>query len=189
MAEYGIVESGFIKKSYNIILDELIASWKASLGDDFDFREATPQKQIVSIEADKIAELWDMLEDLYNQRLISLSNNNALSYNVRSGGIRRNQATKSSGQITISGTNGTIIAVGFQVATDDNIIFQTTNSATIASGTATLTIEAVNAGSQGNVAASTITRPYTNNENKPCLSFLCSACSGGLFINSGAIVG
>lgn len=78
-------------------------------------------------------------------------------------GITRRPAVKATGQVTFSGTPGTVIPAGTQVSTASSeaapaIFFATKAEATIgAGGTVTVDIEAVEAGSSGNVAAGTIT--------------------------------
>lgn len=78
-------------------------------------------------------------------------------------GITRRPAVKATGQVAFTGTPGTVIPAGTQVSTASSettpaIFFATTAEATIGdSGTATVNIEAVEAGSSGNVAAGTIT--------------------------------
>ncbi|UVI32095.1 baseplate J/gp47 family protein [Paenibacillus spongiae] len=72
-------------------------------------------------------------------------------------GLTRKVAVKATGQIKATGTNGTIIPQGTEFATLDETYFITTASGTITGGTATIQIEAVNAGSASNVASGTIT--------------------------------
>lgn len=78
-------------------------------------------------------------------------------------GISRRLATKAAGQVTFTGTPGTVIPAGTQVSTASSeaapaIFFATKSDATIgAGGTVTVDIEAVEAGASGNVAVGTIT--------------------------------
>ena len=78
-------------------------------------------------------------------------------------GITRRAAVKATGQVTFTGTPGTVIPAGTQVSTASSeatpaIFFATKSNATIgAGGTVTVDIEAVEAGASGNVAAGTIT--------------------------------
>jgi len=78
-------------------------------------------------------------------------------------GITRRPAVKASGQVTFTGTLGTVIPAGTQVSTASSgaapaVFFATTSEATIgAEGTVTVDIEAMEAGASGNVAAGTIT--------------------------------
>lgn len=78
-------------------------------------------------------------------------------------GLTRRAAVKATGQVTFTGTPGTIIPAGTQVSTVSSgaapaVFFATTSEATIgAEGTVTVDIEAMEAGASGNVAAGTIT--------------------------------
>ncbi len=78
-------------------------------------------------------------------------------------GITRRPAVKASGQVTFTGTPGTVIPAGTQVSTASSgaapaVFFTTTSEATIGTeGTVTVDIEAMEAGASGNVAAGTIT--------------------------------
>lgn len=68
--------------------------------------------------------------------------------------VSRKEATKASGTVTATGTNSTVIPSGTELQRSDQAIFLTTASATIASGTATLEVEAQEAGEDGNTGAS-----------------------------------
>ncbi len=78
-------------------------------------------------------------------------------------GLTRKPAVKATGQVTFTGTPGTVIPAGTQVSTVGSeaapaIFFATKSDATIGTGgTVTVDIEAVEAGASGNVAAGTIT--------------------------------
>lgn len=78
-------------------------------------------------------------------------------------GLTRRPAVKATGQVTFTGTTGTVIPAGTQVSTASSeaapaVFFATTSEATIgAEGTVTVDIEAMEAGASGNVAAGTIT--------------------------------
>lgn len=78
-------------------------------------------------------------------------------------GVARKDASKATGEVTFSGTNGTLVPTGTVVAVlqsdpdADAVEFRTTASGTIASGTLTVAVEAAEAGATGNAAASTVT--------------------------------
>lgn len=78
-------------------------------------------------------------------------------------GLTRLAAQPATGTVTFTGTPGTLIPAGTQVSTTstdtvDAVIFDTTEDATIPSGsTVSVGIEAEVAGTSGNVAASTVT--------------------------------
>ncbi|AYO30797.1 hypothetical protein D2962_09405 [Biomaibacter acetigenes] len=77
-------------------------------------------------------------------------------------GITPHEAVKATGQVTFTGTPGTVIPVGTQVSTASNetspaVFFETTAEVTIGDGgTAIVDIKAVEAGTSGNVAAGAI---------------------------------
>lgn len=80
-------------------------------------------------------------------------------------GVTRKPASKATGEVTFSGTNGTVIPAGTLVSTTvapgstgPSVSFVTTEVGTIAAGTAVVGIEAVDPGLEGNVPAGAITR-------------------------------
>lgn len=79
--------------------------------------------------------------------------------------LERTDEVAAFGSVVFTGTNGTAIGTGVQVSTIapapdvEPITFRTTASGTIAGGTLTLPVQAVDAGLAGNVAANTITLP------------------------------
>ena len=153
----GVTETGFVKKTTQTIISELVEAAKENFGDDFDLRQGTVQYQILSDFANQFATLWDSAELLYNNRRISMAENVELDYAVRAIGIRRNQALNATGEATFTGTNGVTIPLGFIIQTTAGIQFQTTESGVIASGTVTLNIQSSTTGASNNVAANTIT--------------------------------
>jgi uncharacterized phage protein gp47/JayE len=74
-------------------------------------------------------------------------------------GVYPKDAVKATGQVTFTGTDGTVIPLGTEILTNDvdPIIFVTTEQKTITGGTATVAAEAKVAGINGNVAAGKIT--------------------------------
>ncbi|NNG67352.1 baseplate J/gp47 family protein [Caldanaerobacter subterraneus] len=72
-------------------------------------------------------------------------------------GIYRKAGTKATGQVKFSGNDGTVIPAGTIVQTESGLQFQTKAEVTIQGGVAVADIEAVEADSQYNVPANTIT--------------------------------
>lgn len=70
-------------------------------------------------------------------------------------GIARNPATAAVGNITCTGTNGTVIPAGTTLARSDGVEYTTNADATIAAGTATAAVTALIAGAAGNAVAAT----------------------------------
>lgn len=68
-------------------------------------------------------------------------------------GVLRTAATYAHGNVTFTGVDGSIITTGTRLKRSDGIFYLTTGSATVTAGTATLPVQAVNAGTLGNVQA------------------------------------
>ena len=79
--------------------------------------------------------------------------------------VPRKDEVKATGEVTLTGTNGTVIPIGTEVAVpaqdpdQEALAFVTTAGGTITGGTLTVAIEAVEPGSAGNVASGTISLP------------------------------
>jgi uncharacterized phage protein gp47/JayE len=71
-------------------------------------------------------------------------------------GITRSPAEYAEGNVTFTGTNGSVIASGTQIRRQDGALFETTASGTISGGTATVAAIAVDAGADGNTTAAII---------------------------------
>lgn len=69
-------------------------------------------------------------------------------------GITRKAATYSSGSVTFTGTSGSVIPSGTLIQRADGVQYETTAEGTLASGTVTVTVEAVEAGEDGDLDAS-----------------------------------
>lgn len=79
-------------------------------------------------------------------------------------GVERKLATKATGDITFTGTNGTVVAVGVEVQRADGFKYIVTTGGTVAAGTVTVTVEANEAGIDGNALVgvqTTLVSPIT----------------------------
>ena len=153
----GITAQGFEKKTFNEVLNEMIAEAQNLFGDDIDLRDETFMKQWLVIMAFKESERWDILEDIYNNYSVTQATNISLDYAVKFQGIRRKAAVKSTTPLTLNGDNGIVINSGYIVQTENEIKFETVTSGTITGGTVNLEVKALIAGADGNVLANTIT--------------------------------
>lgn len=67
--------------------------------------------------------------------------------------VPRVAAEFAAGQVTMTGTNGTVVPTGTVLQRSDGVRFETTAAGTVASGSVTLNIQAQEAGQGGNTAA------------------------------------
>ena len=70
-------------------------------------------------------------------------------------GVIRNPAAFASGPVTVTGTTGVVVPTGTQLQRSDGAAFVATADATLASGTAAVTVAAIEAGAAGNAVAGT----------------------------------
>lgn len=71
-------------------------------------------------------------------------------------GVIRRAASKATGSVIITGVDGTVIEVDTELQRSDNVVYLVTEEQTIASGTATVPVEAVLAGEDGNADEDTV---------------------------------
>lgn len=158
---YGITTTGFNKRDLNSIIDYVESSLKSAdkFGADIDFSNNDPVYQFSMPLMELFAEMWEVAEQDFYIPNPAYAEGIPLGYSGKYIGISKKQATKSTGTERFTGTAGTVIDINFQVGTDTNIIFITTESKIIPSGGyVDINIEAVNAGANGNVSENTITK-------------------------------
>jgi len=161
---YGLLTTGFNRKTYETVIEEMQARAKSLYGNDVNLENTSPLGMFIQLTAYFLASgdtedpgLWELAEDVYNSGYVDTGEGESLNKAVKYQSLTRRKAEKATGQITITGTNGTVVAAGFLGATTGGIQFATIEAFTIASGTATANIEAVNGGANTNVPAGTIT--------------------------------
>jgi len=161
---YGITPAGFVKKPYSVILAEIETSLRqpTSFGADVDLSINSPIGILAQLMANRASIQWEKLEEVYYSAFINTAIGSNLDRVVTLGGISRRPATKALVTLTISGTNGTAVGVGFKAQTPQGVEFQTIESGTIAAGTVDLQARAILAGTAGNAPAGTITEINTS---------------------------
>jgi uncharacterized phage protein gp47/JayE len=134
-----------------------------SLPSDLDKAEGSFIWDAISPAAIELALAAIWAQEVLRRGFASTTFGQYLDLRCKEHGLTRRPAVKATGQVTFAGTPGTAIPAGTQVSTASTeatpaIFFATKSNATIgAGGTVTVDIEAVEAGTNGNVAAGTIT--------------------------------
>ncbi|NQX67989.1 baseplate J/gp47 family protein [Paenibacillus alba] len=132
------------------------AKAKDAFGQNINTSERSVMGVLLRLFAWFLARAWQNSEDVYNSAYVNTATGPNLDRLGPYGGITRIQATKATGTLRITGTDGAIIPLGFRVAAGSSL-FETTASVTLGSdGTALATIQAVTPGRSGNLAAGTI---------------------------------
>lgn len=104
------------------------------------------------VHAGAIHGLYGHLDFLSLQIIIDTAEEAYLERWASVWGVPRLAAVKATGNITITGTNGTLVPLGTTLQRSDGAEFTTNADATIVAGTATAVVTAVVAGAAGNTA-------------------------------------
>jgi hypothetical protein len=62
---YGLTDNGFIKKPYEIIVEELEADYRRIFGESINLEPQSPQGQMIAIHAEGTYDVWEMAEAIY----------------------------------------------------------------------------------------------------------------------------
>lgn len=106
--------------------------------------------------AAELANMYVELDNVLKEVFAQTASGEWLEKRAAEFGIYRKQGTKSIGQVTFTGNDGTIIPAGTLIQTESGLQFQTKAEVTITNGQAIVDIEATEIGSQYNVPANTI---------------------------------
>lgn len=143
----GIDASGFVRDTLEEIKTQLEARWRAEFGANSDLSTNSPDGQIVGILSDRIAELEEGLEQVYNAFTPDGASGAALDQVCAITGTVRDPATASSVIATATGTPGTVLTVGREASVvDTGKRFATTAPATIVTVTAWSGLETLSVG-------------------------------------------
>ena len=154
---WGLTERGFLRPSYADLLDAFEVKAKELFGSTVNLSVRSPLGIFLRIFAWFAGLTWQLAEDVYNSGFIDTAAGVSLARLGAFIGIRVLAAQKATGSITITGDAGATIYAGFIVQARNNQRFVTLEDVTIgSSGTATVPIQAFEAGPDGNVAAGTI---------------------------------
>ena len=153
---YGITTSGFIRKPKDIIRSEKVTLARSKFGVDVDFSPYTYEGQWVDVMSENEDLIWQELENQYYQVYVQSATGVQLDRIAAYSGMPRRGSIKASVSLTFTGTDTTIIPLGFVCQTANGITFATTEQVTISGTTAIVNAEATLAGVTGNVSENSI---------------------------------
>lgn len=152
-----ITESGFQRQTYDEILAAQIVRAKQLFGDNIDTSEQSVFGKFLRLYCLDAETNQEIAEGAYLSAFPNSANGVSLDRLCVLAGISRNTATHALQNITITGTVGATIEIGFLVASGD-VVFHTMADYTIgADGTVEALVECDDAGTVGNVAIGSIT--------------------------------
>ena len=153
---YGITTSGFIRKPKDIIRSEKVTLARSKFGVDVDFSPYSFEGQWIDVMTENEDLIWQELENQYYQVYVQSATGVQLDRIAAYSGMSRRGSIKASVSLTFTGTDTTIIPLGFVCQTANGITFATTEQVTISGTTAIVNAEATIAGVTGNVSENSI---------------------------------
>lgn len=135
-----IDSTGVTIQTLQEILAELEASYKSIYGPDIDLSQNTPDGQRVGIIAKLSADLQAYGLTLYDLFDPDLSVGEMMNKVIKIAGIKRNPATRSSVEMTITTDKNLTLSSGYTARDDDNQQWVTTADNTLVTGANTVTM-------------------------------------------------
>lgn len=132
---YGITPQGFVRKPFNIIMQELVQTAQSGeyFGSDIDLSPESPLGALVHLMAWAIDRQWQLAEDVYYSMWLSTAEGVHLDRVCKLGFVSRRPATYATVILRFSGEPGSEVPAKTQAETAQNIVFETINDAVITS--------------------------------------------------------
>ena len=127
-----------------------------------DTREGSYTNKLVSPTATQIWKNYVAMNALLPIAYVDETSGEYIDKRAVEHGIIRKPGTKAHAELTLTGTDGTVIQAGTIFLTLDGLEYETAGAVTIASGTAAVTANAMEAGESYNVPAGSITNQYNS---------------------------
>jgi uncharacterized phage protein gp47/JayE len=109
---FGLTPEGFVAKRTSDCKGELIDEYRARFGQNARVDDGAVAGQWLSMMADREADLWALLEEVYQARSISGASGEALDQHLANAGTSKQPATYSVVTLSLTGTGGTVVAAG-----------------------------------------------------------------------------
>ena len=143
----------FSRPTLRTLIDRTIADINARLP-DADARLAFSNLNVLAyVNAGTAHGLYGFIDWLSRQIIIDTAEVEFLDRWAGIWGVTRKAAAPATGNVTFTGTNGSTISIGTLAQRADGVQYQTTALGTIASGTATVAVVAVDGGAASNAVA------------------------------------
>lgn len=153
MADWGVTEKGFRRKTYPEIISDMEAKAKDLFGADIDLSSASPLALFLRVIAFGLSLIWMVAERVYYSGYVDTATGQSLDYVVKYAGISRRPATPARRMLRFAGDPGVVIPRGFLVEAEmTGARFATVEDAVIeADGTVEVMAQAVEPGLSGNI--------------------------------------
>jgi uncharacterized phage protein gp47/JayE len=130
---YGITPQGFIRKPFNVILQELVQTAQSGeyFGNEIDLSPESPLGALVHLIAWAIDRQWQLAEDVYYSMWLSTAEGVHLDRVCKLGFVSRRPATYATVVLRFYGEPGAEVPAKTQAETAQNIVFETISDAVI----------------------------------------------------------
>lgn len=151
-------EKGYIRPTYDELLEARIAQAQELFGDDIDTSDASPLGKFIRLAVQDLADAYEAQEIIYYARFPNTATGQNLDRLMPFAGISRNPATRARHTVKFIGTANATVKNGFLVGTTGDEEFYLVNDLTLdSSGEGTGTVECTESGKVGNVTLGAIT--------------------------------
>lgn len=155
--QWGLTADGFHRPSYTELLDAFEIKAKELFGSTINLTVRSPLGLFLRIFAWFAGLAWQLAEDVYNSGFVDTAAGVSLARLGAVIGIRPLSAQKATGLLKITGDPGAVVHAGFLVQARNRQRFVTLDDVTLnADGTASVLIQAYEAGPDGNVGTGSI---------------------------------
>ena len=152
-----LTEKGFVRPTYQELLDKRIEQAKKLFGEDIETSEQSVMGKFIRLNVYDLAVVFEQLEKVYLARFPHYATGVSLDRLCPFVGITRNPATAALHSVTLHGAADKTIESGFLVSTEEGITFHTVTDVTLDSeGNGTVNVEANDLGTVGNVPTGSI---------------------------------
>jgi len=132
---FGVLTTGFAKKTRQDIIDEINAALLADIGPNLNLTSTSIIGQIVGIMADQLSQGWDVLNDVYDSQYPDSAADASLDAVSSITGVTRLAATSSTVTLIVTGDNATVLSLGRQARVPSGGIYATDAGVTINTAT------------------------------------------------------
>lgn len=168
------------RPSVTTIYNRVITGIESRLTDDSALLRRAVLRILAKVFAGAVHLLYGNLEFLSQQIMVDQAEDSWLDRHGLMWGITRKAAAYASGSVTFTGINGIIIPEGTLVQTSEGVQYETDADATIAVGSATIGIVAIEAGEDGNYDGATIELVSPITDIDSAVSVVSPGFSGGV---------
>ena len=117
--------------TYEDIIDHLVEQYKVVFGEDVYIGEETKDYQMLSVFAKCLSEFGELCIENYNARNPNYASGNSLDLLLPLVSMKRRAATHSTVVLSLTGTEGTVVASGSQAIDKSGYIWSLTENVTI----------------------------------------------------------